>query len=194
MVFTFFPIPYHRVYATSCFFWPHIGHLGLTLYSSLATLRIQSQNEFCLIYMSRKWIPKTFEQACKRAAGRRRYHAKRRRARDKRQLLIMSIFVDLNWRPHYGIGRTLAEALSVDPATISRDIRYILKFRASLIKDYKVSEKFADAVIQRLVAAGIHPRAGYSWTYTYTHGVSSLRVRRGYAYALGVRRPPRQKN
>src|SRR5437899_12287188 len=26
-VFPFFPIPYHRVYVTSCFFWPRIGHL-----------------------------------------------------------------------------------------------------------------------------------------------------------------------
>jgi len=32
------------------------------------------------------WIPQTFDAACKRAAGRRRYHAQRRRARDKRQL------------------------------------------------------------------------------------------------------------
>src|SRR5216684_2402778 len=28
MVFPFFPILYHRVYVTSCFFWPRIGHLG----------------------------------------------------------------------------------------------------------------------------------------------------------------------
>ena len=27
-VFRFFPIPYHRLYVTSCFFWPRIGHLG----------------------------------------------------------------------------------------------------------------------------------------------------------------------
>ncbi len=26
-VFPFFPIPYHRVYVASCFFWPRIGHL-----------------------------------------------------------------------------------------------------------------------------------------------------------------------
>jgi hypothetical protein len=70
------------------------------------------------------WIPKTCDEAYKRAAGRRRYHAKRRRTRDKRQLIIMGILVRLNW-PSYGIGRELAEVLSVDPATISRDLKYI---------------------------------------------------------------------
>ena len=79
----------------------------------------------------------------------------RRRARDKRQLLIMSILVDLNW-PRYGIGRILAEALSVDPATISRDLKYIRKCRSTLIRQDEMSDKFADAIILRLVAAGIH--------------------------------------
>lgn len=143
--------------------------------------------------MSRVWIPKTFEQAYKRAAGRRRYHARRRRARDERQLVIMGILVQLHWRS-YGFGRILAEALSVDPATISRDIKYIRKFRVSLVKGQNVSEEFADAVIQHLVAAEIHPRLGYSWTYEYLHGISSLTVSRGYAYARGFRRLARQKN
>jgi hypothetical protein len=143
--------------------------------------------------MSRKWIPKTFEQACKRAAGRRRYHAQRRRARDKRQLVIMGILVQLNWQ-HYGIGRTLAEALSVDPATISRDIKSIRKFRASFLKARNVSEDFADAVIQRLVAAGIHPRQGYSWAYTYNQGFSSLTVKPSRRSFSSSRRLPRQKN
>jgi hypothetical protein len=90
--------------------------------------------------MARKWVPVTFEEACKRAAGRRRYHAQRRRARDKRQLLIMGILVDLNW-PGYGIGRVLAKSLSVDPGTISRDLKYIRKWRASVIKKPHMNEK-----------------------------------------------------
>jgi hypothetical protein len=143
--------------------------------------------------MSREWIPKTFEQACKHAAGRRRYHAQRRRARDERQLVIMGILVQLNWQ-HYGIGRTLAEALSVDPATISRDIKYIRKWRASFLKGLNMSEEFADAVIQRLVAAGIHPRRGYSWTYKYNQGVSSLTVKPSRGAFSSSRRLARQKN
>ena len=141
--------------------------------------------------MSREWIPKTFEQACKRAAGRRRYLAKRQRVRDNRQLQIMDIMVQLNW-PRYGIGRALAQALSVDPATISRDLKYIRKWRASLIHGNEVSEHFADAIIERLAAAGIHPRRGYSWSYSYLDGVSTLKVRRGYRYAFGFRRNSRQ--
>jgi len=143
--------------------------------------------------MSQKWIPKTLDEACKRAAGRRRYHAKRRRMRDKRQLLIPGILVELNW-PHYGIGRVLAKALCVDPATISRDLKYIRKYRASLIVKQELSEKFADAIIRRLVAARIHPRRPHSWTYKYIEGVSSLTVRRNYIYARGFHRAPRQEN
>lgn len=127
--------------------------------------------------MSQVWIPKNFDEVCKRAAGRRRYHAQRRRARDERQLINMGILAKLNW-PRYGIGRTLAEILSVDPATVSRDLRYLRKWRASFMEESKVSEKFADAIIQRLVAAGIHPRLGYSWTYKYVHGFSTLTVKR----------------
>jgi len=128
--------------------------------------------------MTRKWIPKTFEEACKRASGRRRYHAQRRRARDKRQLLVMDILLQLKWQ-HYGVGRILAEALSVDPATISRDIKDILKWRASFLTGRGVlGEKFVDAVIQRLVATGIHPRRVYSWTYNYNQGIQSLTIRR----------------
>jgi hypothetical protein len=100
----------------------------------------------------------------------------------------MGILVELNWS-YYGIGRTLAEGLSVNSATISRDLKYIRTFRASLMEASKLSERFADAIIQRLVAAGIHPRLGYSWTYEYVNGISSLRVRRGYVYAYGLRRP-----
>jgi hypothetical protein len=54
------------------------------------------------------------------------------RMRDNRQLLILGILVELNW-PHYGIGRMLAKDFCVDLATISRDLKYIRKYRASLI-------------------------------------------------------------
>jgi hypothetical protein len=107
--------------------------------------------------------------------------------RDKRQLIIIGILVKLNW-PSYGLGRKLAKAFSVDPATISRDLKYIRKWRASLLKQRDMSSEFVDAIAQRLVVAGIHPRLGYSLTYTYLGGCASLRVRRSYAYALGIRR------
>jgi hypothetical protein len=127
--------------------------------------------------VSRVWIPKNFEEVCKRVAGRRRYHSERRQQRDQRQLVIMGILIRLDW-PRYGYGRALAELLSVDPATISRDLKYIREWRASLLEDGKMSPQFADAIILRLVVARIHPRSGYSWTYQYAQGASSLIVKR----------------
>jgi len=129
------------------------------------------------------WIPKTFEEACRRAAGRRRYHAQKRRARDKRQLIILGVLVDLEWQS-YGVGRVFADSLSVDPATISRDIQYLRKWRRSLLRGKLMTEDFADQIIRRMVLASIHPREGYSWTCA---GVSSLSVRRGFRYARGFR-------
>jgi hypothetical protein len=136
---------------------------------------------------SASWIPKTFDAACRRAAGRRRYHAQRRRARDKRQLTVLGVLVHLEWQS-YGIGRVLANSLSVDPATISRDIQYLRKWRRSLLREDHMSEEFADAIIRRMVVAGIHPREGYSCTYVYQAGVSSLTVRGGFRYAKGFRK------
>jgi hypothetical protein len=140
--------------------------------------------------MSKKWIPKTPQEIYKRAAGRRRYHAKRRRARDKRQLAIMKILVQRNWK-HYGMGRILAKAFGVDPATISRDLSYIVKLRARLVQKETITfidrEKLVDQVILRLAAAGIHPRHGYTYIFSFNQGVASLTVRR--AYASSIRRP-----
>ena len=127
--------------------------------------------------MSREWIPKTFEQACKRAAGRRRYHAKRQRARDERQLVIMGLLSEIGWA-NYGAGRILAKCLSVHSATISRDLKYLREWRASFITQQKITDKYADAVIERLVTARIHPRCAFSWMCTYYQGVSSLKVHR----------------
>jgi len=132
------------------------------------------------------WIPKTFDAVCRRAAGRRRYHAQRRRARDKRQLIVLGVLVHLKWQS-YGFGRALANSLSVDPATISRDIQYLRKWRSSLLKENLMTEDFADQIIRRMVIAGIHPRDGYSCISVYEAGVSSLTVRRGFRYARGFR-------
>jgi len=144
--------------------------------------------------MSRKWIPKTPQEIYKRAASRRRYHAQRRRVRDERQLAIMKSLVQRNWK-HYGIGRILAKAFGVDPATISRDVSYILKLRARLVQKETITfidqEKLTDQIILRLAAAGIHPRHGYTYVYHFNQRVSSLTVRR--AYASSIRRPPRDE-
>lgn len=85
----------------------------------------------------------------------------------------------------YGAGRVLARNLSVDPATISRDIRSLRKWREYIIGTPNESErvarifgggeranreKFADLVLRRLVEARIHPKGGFSFCIDYRDG------------------------
>ncbi len=60
-------------------------------------------------------------EVCKRAAGRRRYHAVRRRAAYRRRYQVGRALDMLGW-PGYGVGRKLARQFGVSEATISRDI------------------------------------------------------------------------
>ena len=72
----------------------------------------------------------------------------------------------------------LALALSVDPATISRDIKYLRELRVRLMKDHRVNEDFADRLMDCLTRARIHPREEFVWQYLYKKGVESFTVRR----------------
>jgi len=80
--------------------------------------------------MTMAWIPRNFEEACKRAGGRRRYLSKLRDAQYQRRLEVLRILESGGW--HYGSGVLLAQALKVSPATISRDLNYWRSFRARL--------------------------------------------------------------
>ena len=104
------------------------------------------------------WIPKTTEEAYLRAAGRRRYHAERRAAQRERQLLVMAALAECNFHT-FGLGRRLALELSVDPATISRDIGYLVEFRLRLAIEY--GPQLADSIFRRFAAIQKHPRDGY---------------------------------
>ncbi len=72
------------------------------------------------------WLPKNFNEACLRAAGRRAYNARRRLARTVRisRILALQDLSDLN-------GRDLAALLRVHEATISRDLRFIKQVKAN---------------------------------------------------------------
>ncbi len=112
----------------------------------------------------------TFNEACKRAGGRRRYQAMRQRAQQQRQLVLLAVMVKYKWQNIYGKGYRLAEALSVDAATVSRDLRYLKDWRLSLIKDFQgtvgrtAGELCADTVAKKLLAANSHPKQGFSYT------------------------------
>jgi predicted DNA-binding transcriptional regulator YafY len=72
------------------------------------------------------WNPKTFDEACKRAAGRRAYNRARRLKRAKRILRILEL---LDKGPIKS-GRDLAARLGVHESTISRDLKFIVKVMA----------------------------------------------------------------
>lgn len=55
----------------------------------------------------------------------------RRKAQWERQVKVLSELVQSNWE-NYGKGRMLAKKLGVSEATISRDIRQLLKLRTLL--------------------------------------------------------------
>ena len=133
--------------------------------------------------MSKPWIPANANEAYKRAAGRRRYHAERQRARDKRHLKIMRIMSESDW-PLYGAGKILAKKLSVNPSTISRDLRFIRAWRKRLTGRLRKMnrEKFLSAAISQFIAQRIPPRVEFVLTYHEINGVSSLIVRRYRGY------------
>ncbi len=104
------------------------------------------------------WIPKIFEEAILRAAGRRRYHAQRREGQRQRQRIVMAALVQLNFRT-YGAGRTLAQRLSVSTATISRDIAYLQQWRIKLAGLF--DEETGDRIFRKFVAEQTHPADKY---------------------------------
>src|SRR5260370_22818777 len=81
--------------------------------------------------MTKAWIPTNFDDVCKRAAGRRRYHAERQKIQWKRQLKVLSELEQANWET-FGKGRMLARELGVSEATISRDIKHWRALRIKL--------------------------------------------------------------
>ncbi len=69
------------------------------------------------------WNPRTFDEACKRAAGRRAYNRARRLKRAQRISRILSLLDGGSIKS----GRDLAAQLGVHEATISRDLKFIVK-------------------------------------------------------------------
>jgi hypothetical protein len=80
--------------------------------------------------MGRSWTPRSFEEACKRAGGRRRYLAEMCDAQYRRRVEVLRYLEAHNWR--YGSGVLLSKALNVSQATISRDIKHWWNFRSRL--------------------------------------------------------------
>jgi hypothetical protein len=84
--------------------------------------------------MTKAWISTNFDEACKRAGGRRRYQAERQKAQWQRQVKVLRELEESNWES-YGMGRMLAKRLGVSEATISRDLRHWRSMRRKLGAD-----------------------------------------------------------
>lgn len=72
--------------------------------------------------MSTKWsTPTDFETVCRRAAGRRRYHAKRQAEARKRFKIVLAVTFPPEGHKR-GTQAQLARELGVSRSTISRDV------------------------------------------------------------------------
>ena len=109
------------------------------------------------------WNPKTFDEACKRAAGRRAYNRARRLQRADRILDILSL---LDGKPSRS-GRDLARRLGVHESTISRDLKFI----------NQVSAEFQRATGSRMYAHNfrwIEDGRGYETKFRFGDGVHKM--------------------
>jgi DNA-binding NarL/FixJ family response regulator len=73
--------------------------------------------------MSKIRVPKSAEEAYRRAGGRRRYHARRRREAEERRARVAELVIRWGWVQ--GTQARIARELGVSEATISRDMRRI---------------------------------------------------------------------
>lgn len=106
------------------------------------------------------WIPQSFDEACKRAAGRRAYNKRRRLARQRRVTTILRL---LDVQPNMS-GRDLAAVLKVHEATISRDLKFIRKVKAEYSRSNWGAEMHARSF--RFIRGG-----GYETVFEIRYGV-----------------------
>jgi hypothetical protein len=122
--------------------------------------------------MSTSWIPRTPEDAYRRAAGRRRYQAQRQKSQRDRQVTVLAVLARIKWQRSYGIGSKLAAHFKVHRATICRDFDYLIQWRTELTS--RVGSRDADQIVQALLDEDAHPKNGYSFQRRYINGVGGI--------------------
>jgi predicted DNA-binding transcriptional regulator YafY len=98
--------------------------------------------------MGMNWsAPTDFALVCKRAAGRRRYNAKRRAEARERYKIVVEAIMPTNGRKR-GSQAQLARALGVSRSTICRDVAKWRRLLLDVMRRYRslmaVSESIAD--------------------------------------------------
>ena len=75
--------------------------------------------------MGKPWgSPTSWDEVCRRAAGRRRYHAIRRLQRDLRRQEVLERLV--RYGLGHGVQARIGRELGVSEATVSRDVKALL--------------------------------------------------------------------
>ena len=104
------------------------------------------------------WIPSNFEEACKRNAGRRKLHMRKRKARADRigRLLAATDSTNANGlRAAHGRISTTSQAMEVSKATASRDVALVGRIHRQFLRMF--GRNF-DA-----------KRDGVVWTWNWDH-------------------------
>ena len=113
------------------------------------------------------WKPSTFGEACKRAAGRRAYNKKRRRARERR---ISALIASRFWRSEV-TARELAAALGVHESTVSRDLKFIRRIRREWGRMMGGFVGFGEVEMSARSFRFLPRGRGYELSYHYEDGV-----------------------
>lgn len=93
------------------------------------------------------WSAQTdFDSVCKRAAGRRRYNAKRRAEARERYLQVLKVIMPPDGRKR-GTQAQLARALGVHRSTISRDVAKWKRFLLDVMRRYRSLIQDKDSIV-----------------------------------------------
>ncbi len=106
------------------------------------------------------WTPKNFDEACRRAAGRRAFNRRRHFTRAARISRILALQDQRDFT-----GRELSVLLDVHEATISRDLKFIKRVKADYPKFHFGASMRASSF--RWLDKG----SGYETTFEIRNGV-----------------------
>jgi hypothetical protein len=123
------------------------------------------------------WIPQSFEEACKRKAGRRKLHMRKRKARANRILRVLGAMDSAGGTElrdsTYGLLATASEAMEVSKATASRDFALVRR----------IHRQFG-----RMFGRNFDPKSDrifWSWDWSYYGFMTPESRKAGYADPVG---------
>jgi hypothetical protein len=123
------------------------------------------------------WIPQSFEDACKRNAGRRKLHRRKRKARANRILRVLGAMESAGAMElrdtTYGLLTRASEALEVSKATASRDFALVRR----------IHRQFG-----RMFGRNFDPKRDkmfWSWDWSYYGFIAPESAKAGYREPVG---------